>query len=74
MVELKKQDIKTLIGLVSGEIDRVGEAREKHGFCDSGYFYQLIDIRNRLMATPLDEEPILNISGEKRREVLRVKG
>ena len=29
MVELKKHDIKTLIGLVSQEIDRVGEAREK---------------------------------------------
>jgi len=27
MVELKKDDIKTLIGLVSEEIDKVGEAR-----------------------------------------------
>ncbi len=42
MVEIKKQDTKTLIALVTQEIDRVGEARKKHGFCDSGYFYQLI--------------------------------
>ena len=74
MVEIKKDDIKTLIALVSGEIDRVGEARKKHGFCDSGYFYHLIDIRNKLLATPADEEPILSISGEKRREVLRARG
>ena len=73
MVELKKDDIKMLIGLVSGEIDRVGEARKKHGFCDSGYFYHLVDIRNKLMATPLDEEPILSASGEKRREILRAR-
>ena len=65
MVELKKDDIKMLIGLVSGEIDRVAESREKYGFCDPGYLYQLIDIRNKLMATPLDEEPILSISGEE---------
>ena len=74
MVEIKKDDIKTLIALVSGEIDRVGEARKKHGFCDPGYFYHLIDIRNKLLATPSDEEPILSISGEKRREVLRARG
>ena len=65
MLELKKQDIKTLIGLVSQEIDRVGEAREKHGFYDSGHFYHLIDIRNKLMATPLDKEPALSISGRR---------
>ena len=29
MVELKKHAIKTLIGLVSEEIDRVGEVRGK---------------------------------------------
>ena len=74
MVELKKQDIKTLIALVSGEIDRIGEARKKHGFCDSGYFYHLIDIRNKLMATPLDKEPILSIGDEEGREVLRARG
>ena len=74
MVELKKQDIKTLIGLVSGEIDRIGEARKKHGFCDSGYFYHLIDIRNRLMATPLDEELPSSIDDEEGREVLRARG
>ena len=74
MVELKKQDTKTLIALVSQEIDRVGEARKKHGFCDSGRFYHLIDIRNKLMATPLDEEPALSISGEEGREVLIARG
>ena len=74
MVELKKDDIKTLIALVSQEIDRIGEAREKHGFYDPGYFYQLIDIRNKLLATPLDEEPILSISGEVGQELLRARG
>ncbi len=74
MVELKKQDTKTLIALVSQEIDRAGESRKKYGFCDSGHFYHLIDIRNKLLATPLDEEPPLSISGEKRREILRARG
>jgi len=74
VVGLKKHDIRTLIGLVSQEIDRVGEAREKHGFYDSGYFYQLIDIRNKLLAMPFDKEPPLSISGEKGRELLRGKG
>ena len=59
MVEIKKDDTKTLIALVSQEIDRVGEARKKHGFYDSGHFYNLIDIHNKLLATPLDEEPAL---------------
>ena len=74
MVELKKHDIQTLIALVSQEIDRVGEARKKYGFYDSGHFYQLIDIRNKLLATPLDEEPALSISGEEGREILRARG
>ena len=74
MVEIKKHDIKTLIGLVSGEIDRVGEARKKHGFYDSGHFYHLIDITNKLLVMPLDEEPALSISGEEGREILRARG
>ena len=65
MVELKKHDTKTLIALVSQEIDRVGEARKKRGFYDSGYFYHLIDIRDKLLAMPLDKAPLLNISGEE---------
>ncbi len=73
MVELKKDDAKTLIALVSEEIDRLGEARKKHGFYDSGHFYHLIDIRNKLLATPLDEEPVLSISGEEGREILRAR-
>lgn len=73
MVELKKDDVRTLIALVSQEIDRVGEAKKKHGFCDPGYFYHLIDIRNKLMVTPLDEELILSVSGEEGREILRAR-
>ena len=73
-VELKKHDIKTLIALVNEKIDRVGETRKKQGFCDSGYFYHLIDIRSKLLATPLDEEPALSITGEEWRELLRGKG
>ena len=74
MVELKKHDTKTLIGLVSGEIDRVGEARKRHGFYDPGYFYQLIDIRNKLLAMPFGEEPSSSISDEEWRELLRARG
>ena len=74
MVELKKHDTKTLIGLVSEEIDRVGETKKRHGFYDPGYFYQLIDIRNKLLAMPLDEEPPSSISGEVGRELLRARG
>ncbi|MEE9399198.1 MAG: hypothetical protein V3V23_02920 [Dehalococcoidales bacterium] len=73
MVELKKDDVRTLIALVSQEIDRVGEAKKKHGFCDPGYFYHLIDICNKLMVTPLDEELILSVSGEEGREILRAR-
>ena len=74
MVELKKHKTKTLIALVSQEIDRVGEARKKYGFYESGHLCQLIDIRNKLMATPLDEEPRSSISGEEGREILRARG
>jgi len=74
MVELKRHDIKTLIGLVTEQIDRVGEAKEKHGFCDLGYFYHLVDIRNKLMAMPLDEELAASISQEKWQEFLESKG
>ena len=74
MVELKKHDTKTLIALVSQEIDRVGESREKYGFCDSGHFYHLIDIRNKLMAMPFGEKPSSSISDEEWRELLRGKG
>ena len=71
MVEIKKDDIKTLIALVTQEIDRVGEAREKHGFYDSGYFYHLIDIRNKLLAMPFGEEPLPSISDEEWQGLLR---
>ena len=71
MVELKKHDIKRLIGLVSEEIDRVGEVKEEQGFYDAGYFYHLIEIRNKLLAMPLDEEPSPGISDEEWQELLR---
>ena len=55
-VELNKDDIKMLVNLVTAEIDKVGEAKEKHGFGDLGYFYHLVDIRNKLLCTPLSED------------------
>ena len=36
MVELEKNDVKTLISLVTEEIDRVGEVKEKYGFYRPG--------------------------------------
>lgn len=60
--ELRKHNIKTLISLVTEEIGRVGEAKEKYGCGDPGYFYHLIDIRNRLMVLPLDAEPPPHLS------------
>jgi len=74
VVELKRRDIKTLIALVSQEIDRIGAAREKHGFYDSSHFYQLIDMRNKLLAMPSGEEPSSSISDEEWQELLRGKG
>ena len=72
-VELKKQDVKTLISLVTEEIDRVGEVKEKNGFNDPAYFYRLVDIRNRLMAMPLVEELPSSITDQEWQELLRAK-
>jgi hypothetical protein len=44
VVELKKHDTKALIGLVSEEIDRVGEVRKKYEFYDPASFCHLIYI------------------------------
>ena len=74
MIELKKNDTKALIGLVSKEIDRVGEARRRYGFYAPSHFYQLIDIRNKLLTMPFGEEPSSSISGEVGREILRARG
>jgi len=49
----------------------VGEVKEKYGFYDPGYFYHLVDIRNKLMAMPLDEELPSSISDEEWQELLR---
>ena len=48
----------------------MGEVKEKYGFYDPGYFYHLVDIRNRLMAMPLDEELPSSISDEEWQELL----
>jgi len=48
-VKLEQDDINLLKSLVSKEIDRVGVEREKHGSVDPGYFYRLVDIRNKLL-------------------------
>jgi len=71
VVELKRNDVKTLIGLVTEELGRVGEVKDKYGFCDPGYFYPMVDIRNRLMAMPLDTELPPCISDEEWQELLR---
>ncbi len=55
-VELKRDDIGLLIGLLTQDIDRVGEVKEKYGFCDPSYFYRLVDMRNKLLAIPAAEE------------------
>ena len=54
--ELKLDDISLLISPTSQELDRVGKVKEKYGFCDLSYFYHLVDIRNKLLAMPLDTE------------------
>ena len=71
--ELRKHDIKTLINLVTEEVDRVGEAKEKYGCGDPGCFYHLIDIRNRLMAMPLGAEPPPHPSDEELEKLFRGK-
>ena len=71
--ELRKHDIKTLIKLVTEEIDRAGEEKEKYGCGDLGCFYHLIDIRNRLMAMPLDAEPPPHPSDEELEKLFRGK-
>ena len=72
-VELKKQDIKTLISLITEEIDRVGEVREKYGFNDPAYFYHLVDIRNKLMVMPVDEALTSAISNQEWQEIFKGK-
>ena len=64
-VELNKDDIKMLVNLVTAEIDKVGEAKEKHGFGDLGYFYHLVDMRNKLLAMSGKEMPVLSTFSDK---------
>ncbi len=72
--ELKKHDVKTLISLVTLELDRLGEEKEKCGYHDLGCFYHLIDIRNRLMVLPLDAEPPPHPSDEELEKLFRGRG
>ncbi len=72
--ELKKHDVKTLISMVTLEIDRLGEAKEKCGCGDPGCFYHLIDIRNRLMVLPQDAEPPPHPSDDELEKLFRGRG
>ncbi len=36
-VELKRDDIGLLISLLTRDMDRIGEVKEKYGFCDPLY-------------------------------------
>ena len=71
MVELKKRDVRMLIRLVTDEIDRMAKVKEKYSFYDEGYFNHLVDIRNKLVAMPLDEELPSGISGKEWQKLLR---
>ena len=74
MSELRKHDIKTLISLATLELDRLGEAKEKYDYHDPGCFYHLIDIRNRLLALPLDAEPPPHPSDEELEKLFGGRG
>ena len=72
-VVMKKQDIKTLISLVTEEIDRVGEVKERYGFCDLAYFYHLVDIRNKLLMMPVEEELKSIFSNQEWQDIFKGK-
>jgi len=69
-----KHDVKTLIDLLTLEIDRLGEAKEKCGCGDPSYFYHLIDIRNRLLVLPPDAEPLPHLSDKELEKLFEGKG
>lgn len=73
-IELKKNDIKTLKSLVTQEIDRIGEAKERYGLGDLSYFYHLVDMRNNLLAMTFDTEVPLSFSDKECQEFLGGKG
>ena len=54
--ELKRNDIGLLINLLTQEIYRVGETKEKYGFFDPSYFCHLVYVRNKLEKMPVAEE------------------
>jgi len=73
VVELTSPDIKILVGLVTEEIERIAEARERNGFYDLGFFYHLVDVRNRLLAMPVNEELPSIITDRDWQELLKGK-
>lgn len=70
-VQLKENDIKTLISLVTERIDGVADVREKYGFYAPGYLLRLVDMRNRLKSMLSGEELPSSISDEEWQELLR---
>jgi len=61
-VKLKRDDIGLIISLVTQEIGRVVEARERWGFCNPSCFYRLLGMRNKLLAIPVTEKPPVGFS------------
>ena len=65
VLRLDKNDIATLISLVSREIDRVAESERKRGFEISTFPQGLVDIRNKLLPMLADTNPLSNLSNEE---------
>jgi len=72
--KLRKHDVKTLIGLLTLEMDRLGEAKEKCGCGDPSYFYHLIDIRNKLLTLPSDAELPPHLSDKELEKLFEGRG
>ena len=65
VLRLDKNDIATLISLVSREIDRVAEFERKRGFEISTSSQGLVDIRNKLLPMIADTNLLFNLSNEE---------
>ena len=64
-VRLEENDIKTLISLVTREIDRVGEPEDERGFYDPTYSHHLVDIRDKLLPMLADVDLPSSFSDEE---------
>jgi len=64
VAKLNIYDVRVLVRLVTDEMDRMAKTKEKYSFYDSGYSDHLADIRNKLLALPLDEE-LASTAGDK---------